>query len=80
MTPVEIGVAVALKGALVVFLVKKGWWPDWEARAYRREEHKRVIERYEEMVSQTGRRPCEDPNIPERLKHRPQVSDRQASR
>ncbi|WP_324807234.1 hypothetical protein SH584_11530 [Sphingomonas sp. LY29] len=68
MTALEIGLAVAIKGALVVFLAKKGWWPDWEERAYKREEAQRVFKAYEEWCEKTGKRPFEDPKIPERLK------------
>lgn len=60
MTALEIGIAAALKGALVVFLMKKGWWPDWEKRALRREEHKRVVKAYEDWCAQTGERPAAD--------------------
>lgn len=60
MTVLEIGIAAAIKGALVVFLIKKGWWPDWEKRALRREEHKRVIKAYEAWCERTGERPAAD--------------------
>lgn len=68
MTALEIGLAVAIKGAVVVFLVKKGWWPDWEKRAYKREESQRVFQAYEDWCDKAGQRPFEDPKIPERLK------------
>lgn len=60
MTALQILLAAAIKGALVVFLVKKGWWPDWEKRALRREEHKRVIKAYEDYCERTGSRPAAD--------------------
>ncbi len=61
MTAFEIGLVVAIKGALVVILTKYGWWPDWEARALKREEHKRVLRAYEEWCERTGTRPAADP-------------------
>ena len=60
MTTLEIGIGIALKGVLVAFLAKMGWWPDWEKRALRREEHKRVIKAYEEWCEKTGERPAAD--------------------
>lgn len=63
--------ATFIKGALVTVMVKKGWWPDWEERAYKREESKRVFQAYERWCEQSGQRPFEDPKIPERLKFRP---------
>lgn len=71
MTALEIGLIVALKGAVAVVLTKLGWWPDWEERAYKREEAKRVFVAYEKWCERTGQRPFEDPKIPERLKFRP---------
>ncbi len=59
-TTAVIFVSVFLKGLLVAYLVHKGWWPDWEKRALRREEHKRVIKAYEEWCEQTGHRPAAD--------------------
>ena len=76
MTALEIGLIVCVKGALITAAVKLGWWPDWEKRAYRREESRRVFKAYEEWCDKTGRRPFEDPKIPERLKHRPTVRQR----
>lgn len=70
MTTLEIGLIVALKGAVVVVLTKIGKWPDWEMRALRREEHKRVIRAYEEMCARTGRRPCEDAKAIAKMKER----------
>jgi hypothetical protein len=61
MTAWEIGLIVAIKGGLVALLIKKGWWPDWEARARKREEHKRVLLAYEEWCERTGTRPAADP-------------------
>lgn len=63
-TAVHIFAIVALKGALVTFLVWKGWWPDWEARARKREEHKRVLVAYEEWCERTGTRPAADAGVP----------------
>ncbi len=60
MTFLSIGLAVFIKALITPWLVKKGWWPDWEKRAYRREEHKRVIKAYEEWCEQTGERPAAD--------------------
>ena len=63
MTAFEIGLIVAIKGALVGFLIHKGWWPDWEKRAMKREEHKRVLRLYEEWCERTGTRPAADPRV-----------------
>jgi hypothetical protein len=63
-TAFEIGLIVAVKGAVVVTLTKLGWWPDWEARARKREEHKRVLVAYEEWCERTGTRPAADPRVP----------------
>jgi hypothetical protein len=60
MTALEIGLIVAIKGGLVVVLTKLGWWPDWEKRALKREEHKRVVKAYEAWCEQTGQRPAAD--------------------
>lgn len=68
MSALEIGLIVFLKGALVSVLIWKGWWPDWEKRAYRREEMRRVFKAYEEWCDKVGKRPFADPKIPERLK------------
>lgn len=54
---------VLIKGALVTILVKKGWWPDWEARARKRAEHKRVLLAYEQWCKDTGTRPAADPAV-----------------
>lgn len=71
MTTAEtIFVAVLIKGALITFLVKKGWWPDWEKRALRREEHQRVIRAYEEWCEQTGHRPAADHEALAKLAYR----------
>ena len=70
MTALEIGLIVALKGVLVAAAVKLGWWPDWEKRAYEREECRRVFKAYKEWCERTGQRPAEDPKIPDRLKFR----------
>lgn len=43
-----------LKGVIVTVLVKKGWWPDWEARARRRTEHKLVLRAYEQWRERAG--------------------------
>lgn len=59
-TTMTILLAALIKGALVVWLTKKGWWPDWEKRALRREEHQRVIKAYEEYCERTGERPAAD--------------------
>ena len=53
-------VIVCLKGVLVTWLHKKGWWPDWEERGLRLQEHKRVIKAYEEWCERTGQRPAAD--------------------
>jgi sugar phosphate isomerase/epimerase len=50
----EIFLIVALKGAVVVVLAKLGWWPDWEARAKRREEDKKVLRAYHEWREHAG--------------------------
>lgn len=76
MTAIEIFVGVAIKGALVVYLAKKGWWPDWEKRALRREEHKRVIKAYEVWCERTGERPAADHEALRKLDERRGVSAR----
>lgn len=58
MTVLGIGLIIAIKGAIVTVLVKKGWWPNWEKRALKREEHKRVLRLYEEWCERTGTRPA----------------------
>lgn len=70
-TGMTIFLAALLKGALAAFLVKKGWWPDWEARALKREEHKRVLRAYEHWCERTGTRPAADPRIVEKLLSQP---------
>jgi hypothetical protein len=60
--------AVTFLAAIVrAILVKKGWWPDWEKRALRREEHKRVLLAYEEWCKHTGTRPAADPRLVDKL-------------
>jgi hypothetical protein len=59
-TAFEIFLIVALKGTLVAVFTKLGWWPDWEARARKREEHKRVLVAYEKWCERTGTRPAAD--------------------
>lgn len=71
MTAFEIGLIVFAKGVVVAILTKFGRWPDWEKRAYKREESQRVFKAYEAWCEKAGRRPFEDPKIPERLKFRP---------
>jgi hypothetical protein len=63
MTTGEIFLIVLIKGALVALLVKKGWWPDWEARALKREEHKRVLAAYEEWRERTGSQGAAHPRV-----------------
>jgi hypothetical protein len=65
MTAWEIGLIVAIKGGIVGFLAYKGWWPDWEARARKREEHKRVLLAYEEWRSRTGARGASNAGVVE---------------
>ncbi len=60
MTGLEIGLIVCGKAVVAGVLVKLGWWPDWEARARKREEHKRVLVAYEEWCERTGTRPAAD--------------------
>jgi hypothetical protein len=62
-TALEIGLIVCGKAVLVGVLVKLGWWPDWEARARKREEHKRVLVAYEQWCERTGTRPAADPGV-----------------
>jgi hypothetical protein len=59
-TAFEIFLIVAVKGTLVAVFTKLGWWPDWEARARKREEHKRVLVAYEQWCERTGTRPAAD--------------------
>jgi hypothetical protein len=70
MTAWEIGLIALFKGAIVTVMVKKGWWPDWEKRALRREEHKRVVRAYEEWCEQTGQRPAADHEALAKLEYR----------
>lgn len=63
MTFGEIFMVVALKGAIVTGLSYFNLWPDWEARARKREEHKRVLLAYEEWCERTGTRPAADPGV-----------------
>lgn len=67
MTFTEIFIAVALKGAIVTGLSYFNLWPDWEARARKREEHKRVLLAYEEWCERTGTRPAADPAVVDKL-------------
>lgn len=69
-TAFTIFVAVTIKGVLVYYLTKKGHWPDWEKRALRMEEHKRVIKAYEEWCEQTGQRPAADHEALAKLEYR----------
>jgi hypothetical protein len=62
-TAFEIFLIVAVKGTLVAVFTKLGWWPDWEARARKREEHKRVLVAYEQWCERTGTRPAADPRF-----------------
>lgn len=62
--------AAFLKGLLVPWLEKRGWLPDWEKRALRREEHKRVIKAYEEWCERTGERPAADEEALKKLELR----------
>lgn len=52
--------AVCLKALLTKYLRRKGWWPDWEERALKIQEHKRVIDAYERWCAAIGRRPAAD--------------------
>lgn len=70
-TGMTIFLGVALKGAIVTFLAWKGWWPDWEKRALKREEHKRVLRAYEEWCERTGTRPASDPRVFAKLTAKP---------
>ena len=70
MTTGEIILVVALKSAFVAILAKLGFWPDWEKRALRREEHKRVIKAYEEWCEKTGNRPAADHEALRKLEYR----------
>ena len=53
-TTATIFVALMIKGALVVFLRKRGWWPDWVARAHQREEEKLVLAAYRKWRRDAG--------------------------
>lgn len=67
MTVLGIGLIVAIKGVIVTVMVKNGWWPDWEKRALKREEHKRVLRLYEEWCERTGTRPAADARVIDKL-------------
>ena len=70
MTAIQIAIVTFIHGALGAWLLKKGWWPDWEKRALRREEHKRVIKAYEEWCERTGERPAADHEALAKLEYR----------
>lgn len=70
MTLFQIFLIFVVKGALAAVLTKMGWWPDWEKRALRREEHKRVIKAYEKWCAKTGERPAADHEALARLELR----------
>lgn len=70
MTTGEIFLAVAFKAVVVGVLAKLGFWPDWEKKALRREEHKRVIKAYEAWCEQTGQRPAADHDALRKLEYR----------
>jgi hypothetical protein len=70
MTVGMIFAVIAIKGVLVAVLAKLGWWPDWEKRALRREEHKRVIQAYEGWCATTGKRPAANHDALEKLELR----------
>lgn len=63
MTFTEIFWICLLKAVVMGVLAKLGWLPDWEARARKREEHKRVLRAYEEWCERTGARPASDPRF-----------------
>lgn len=52
--------AVCLKALLVHWMQRKGWWPDWEERGLKIQEHKKVIAAYERWCEDTGQRPAGD--------------------
>jgi hypothetical protein len=54
MTLLEIGLVGLLTGAVRVGLAKLGWWPDWESRARKREEHKLVLLAYDKWCENAG--------------------------
>lgn len=80
MTALQIFIAVMLKGIIVAVLFKLGWWPDWEKRAFRREEHQRVIKAYEAWVAQTGHRPMLDHEGWRKMEERRGLVGRESSR
>lgn len=57
MTALTIFVALLLKGALVVWLSKRGLWPDWEALAAEKAEEKQVLLAYKEWRKNGGPKP-----------------------
>lgn len=59
-----IGLVVALKGALLIYLKEKGWWPDWEERARRRDEEKKLLRAYREWRKHARPGPSANPRVP----------------
>ena len=53
---------VALKGAILGYARKRGWWPNWEERARRRAEEKKVLVAYREWRKARANR-SPDPRI-----------------
>ena len=54
MTMLTLGIALAIKGALVVWLTKIGAWPDWDKLAAEKREEKEVLRAYKEWRKNGG--------------------------
>ena len=53
-TGLAIFVAMFLKGALVIFLRKRGWWPDWEELDLRKQQEKKLLRAYRKWRKDAG--------------------------
>lgn len=54
MSMLTLGIALAIKGALVVWLSKIGAWPDWDKLAAEKREEKEVLRAYKEWRKNGG--------------------------
>lgn len=61
MTMLTLGIALAIKGALVVWLSKIGAWPDWDKLAAEKREEKEVLRAYKEWRKNGGAKAGADP-------------------
>jgi hypothetical protein len=61
MTMLTLGIALAIKGALVVWLSKIGAWPDWDKLAAEKREEKEVLLAYKEWRKNRAAQPSAEP-------------------